>query len=107
MSRASMTTHGAPSPSETPEVLTLSEAADYLRLAESEVVELTAKQSLPGRKIGEQWRFLRSGIADWLLEPSQALRLLRHAGAMRDDADSEIMLEQIYEDRGRSNSPGR
>ena len=88
MSQASTTTHGGPSASDTPEVLTLSEAADCLRLAESEVVELTAKQSLPGRKIGEQWRFLRSGLAGWLLEPSPSQRLLRHAGALPDDPDA-------------------
>ncbi|HBJ34548.1 MAG TPA: DNA-binding protein [Planctomycetaceae bacterium] len=100
MSQASTTPSGGPSPSETPEVLTLSEAADYLRVTESEVIELTVKQSLPGRKIGEQWRFLRSGLADWLLEPSPSQRLLRHAGALPDAPDA--MLKQIYKDRGRS-----
>lgn len=52
------------------EVLTLAEAAQYLRVSEASVIDLTIKQQLPGRKIGDEWRFLRSGLADWLLAPT-------------------------------------
>jgi len=102
MSQASTTKkRGSQSPP-LPEVLTLEEAAEYLRVAESDVVDLATKHRLPGRKIGGQWRFLRIGLADWLLEPSGKERVLRHAGTLRDDPDREAMLEQIYQDRGRS-----
>jgi hypothetical protein len=57
---------------------------------------------LPGRKIGDEWRFLKRGLADWLLSPSQKERLLRHAGAMKNDPDLEWTLKGIYDDRGRS-----
>lgn len=100
MSQASATTHSASLPSDPPDVLTLSEAAEYLRLGESDVLRLTAEQALPGRKIGDHWRFLRSGLVGWLLEPSQKARLLRHAGALPYDSDTQSMLKQIYEDRG-------
>ena len=99
MSQASSITNGQ-SASDSPEVLTLAEAADFLRLSESEVVELTFKQSLPGRKIGSQWRFLRNGLTDWLLQLPQSQRLLRHAGAIPENP--EAMLNEIYQDRGRS-----
>ena len=88
-------------PKSPPEVLTLEEAAEYLRVSESEVVELATSHELPGRKIGEQWRFHRNGLIEWLLRPSAKERLLRHAGAMKDDPDLEAMVERIYQDRGR------
>jgi excisionase family DNA binding protein len=83
------------------EVLTLAEAAEYLRVSESDVVELATKHELPGRKIGDQWRFHKHGLADWLLRPSPKERLLRHVGAMKDDPDMKEMLDNIYRDRGR------
>lgn len=84
-----------------PEVLTLGEAAAYLRVSEEDVVDLATKHGLPGRKIGDQWRFHRKGLINWLLRPSAKERLLRHAGAMEGDPDLEPMLERIYRDRGR------
>jgi excisionase family DNA binding protein len=83
------------------EVLTLPEAAEYLRVSESDVIELATRQDLPGRKIGDQWRFLKRGLADWLLGPTGKARLLRHAGALKDDPDLEPMLKAIYKDRRR------
>lgn len=91
----------APASPVVPEVLTLAEAAEYLRVSEADVVELATKHELHGRKIGDQWRFHRRGLAEWLLRPSSKERLLRHAGAMKDDPDMEKMLDQIYRDRGR------
>lgn len=101
MSQATTDDTQAPVPIVLPDVLTLEEAAEYLRVSEPVVVELATKHELPGRKIGQQWRFHRQGLAEWLLRRSAKDRLLRHAGAMKDDPDIENMLEQIYRDRGR------
>jgi excisionase family DNA binding protein len=49
-----------------PDVLTLAEAADYLRLSIETVNSLALKGSIPGRKIENDWRFLKSAIDDWL-----------------------------------------
>jgi len=57
---------------------------------------------LPGRKIKDEWRFKRDALLDWLTNLSPKERLLRHAGAARDDPYREEMLERIYRDRGRS-----
>ncbi len=89
-------------PAVTLEVLTLAEAAAYLRVAEADVVDLATKHGLPGRKIRDQWRFHKKGLVDWLLRPSPKERLLRHAGAMAGDPDLEAMLARIYQERGRS-----
>src|SRR5690349_11876689 len=48
------------------EVLTLSEAAAYLRLPDADVLRLVAEQGLPTRRLGQEWRFLKAAIQDWL-----------------------------------------
>ncbi len=53
----------------TGEVLTLAEAAAYLRLPEEEVVRLAQMQDLPGRLAGAEWRFLKTAIKHWLSTP--------------------------------------
>ncbi|MEM7538311.1 MAG: helix-turn-helix domain-containing protein [Chloroflexota bacterium] len=48
------------------DILTLDEVATYLRLPE-DMVEQEAKSGLiPGRKIGDTWRFLRNAVDAWL-----------------------------------------
>ena len=48
------------------EVLDLAEAAALLRVAPDQVRELAQAHQLPGRLIGELWRFSRSGLLAWL-----------------------------------------
>ena len=85
-----------------PEVLTLEEAAEYLRVSESDISDLVRQQDLPGRKIGDQWRFLRAALQDWLRSPLlQKERLRELAGAWKDDPYLDDILEQIYKERGR------
>jgi excisionase family DNA binding protein len=51
------------------DVLTLEDAADYLKVEYGQIRRLIKEQGLPGRKIGDDWRFLRGAIADWLRAP--------------------------------------
>lgn len=83
------------------EVLTLAEAASFLRVPQADIAALVERQELPGRRIGKEWRFLKSALADWLRQPQRKLRLLRHAGAAQGDPNLPEMLERIYEERGR------
>lgn len=48
------------------EILTLSELAQYLRLAESTVYKLTREGTIPAQKLGKQWRFHKGAIDRWL-----------------------------------------
>jgi excisionase family DNA binding protein len=48
------------------EILTLSELAEYLRLAESTVYKLTREGTIPAQKLGKQWRFHKGAIDRWL-----------------------------------------
>jgi excisionase family DNA binding protein len=50
------------------EVLTLSEAAELLRADESAIEQLAESGELPGRKLGEDWRFSREAVLAWLAQ---------------------------------------
>lgn len=49
-----------------PDVLTLAEAAAYLRLTEEDVLRLVNEQALPARRLGNEWRFLKAAVQHWL-----------------------------------------
>jgi excisionase family DNA binding protein len=61
--------HHAFRPAELPEVLTPEQAAALLQVDEDAVLALAADGTLPGRRIGEQWRFARAALVAWLAEP--------------------------------------
>ena len=70
---------------ETVEVLTLEEAAVFLRVSPDAVLRLIVQQALPAREIEGEWRFLRAALADWLRERSGKAVLLSQVGAFADD----------------------
>jgi excisionase family DNA binding protein len=58
--------HHAFTPSAPPEVLTAGQAAELLQVPETELLALAEAGSLPGRRIGERWRFSRAALIEWL-----------------------------------------
>src|SRR5207249_6332896 len=48
------------------EVLTLPEAAAFLRVPEQAVTELVDKGALPAQRIGGAWRFLKRAVVEFL-----------------------------------------
>ena len=50
------------------EILTPAQLAGLLQVEEEVVVELADKGELPGRKVGEEWRFSREAVLAWLAE---------------------------------------
>ncbi len=80
------------------EVMTLAEAAAYLRLPESEVTRLVFDQGLPGRYTGTEWRFLKAALQDWLRTPpvrGGKEAFLSVAGAWKDMPD---LVNQVLEE---------
>jgi excisionase family DNA binding protein len=53
-------------PFEPAEVLSPPEVAELLQVEESVVEELAVSGELPARKIGDEWRFSRTAVLDWL-----------------------------------------
>jgi len=98
---------------DTPEVMTLAEAAAFLRLSEPVVRRLALNGRLPGRVAEGEWRFLRSALRIWLsgtdfAEPAKPAshlssrdKLLAVAGCLADDDTLEAMVEEIYRERKR------
>jgi len=50
-----------------PQVFTLEEVANYLKLSQEIVEQLAQNGKIPSRKIESSWRFLRTAIDDWLI----------------------------------------
>jgi excisionase family DNA binding protein len=56
-------------PAEVPEVLTPAQAAVLLQVEEEDVLALAEEGRLPGRRIGDGWRFARAALVTWLSQP--------------------------------------
>ncbi|SRR6266508_4164696 len=81
------------------EVLTLQEAANYLKLP-LETIEREARRGyIPGRRIEDTWRFLKTAIDDWLRAQNRRDILLQQAGALKDDPYLDELLAMIYHER--------
>lgn len=85
-----------------PEVMTAQEVAEFLRISEAVVRQYAVRGSIPGRQIGDDWRFWKAAIVEWLRGPSGKEILLSQFGALEDDIDDMRGVNQaIYADRGR------
>ena len=83
-------------------ILTLDEAAEFLRVPREEVLIMVDAQNLPGRKFGTEWRFLQSALLDWLARPTGKSALLGELGRIKDDPHAEELLRQVYKRRSRA-----
>ena len=63
-------------------VMTLEEAAEFLKVSETTVYQLLRDGQLKARKVGREWRFLKSELVAYLKE-----------GAAMNDA--KVMLDEI------------
>jgi excisionase family DNA binding protein len=86
-------------PRQLPSVLTLEEAAEYLRLSPDIVRQEAIAGKIPGQLIGEHWRFLRSAIDEWLKGRDFRTVLLQQVGAFADDDTLDLIQAQIDRDR--------
>jgi excisionase family DNA binding protein len=83
------------------EVLTLAEAAAFLRVPEQSVLRAVAEYGLEARQIDDEWRFLKSAVEDWLQHRSPKARLVAQAGALKDDPYLDAIMESIEAKRER------
>lgn len=56
-------------------ILTVKEAAAYLRLSEMTILRLANQGLIPGAKIGRQWRFTREAILGLVKHPEILRRM--------------------------------
>ena len=88
-----------------PDVLTLDEAAAYLRATPEQVRDLATRAELPGQPIGDDWRFLKPAMDDWLrngtkkkMTPKEIM--VSQIGALADDESMPALIEWLAGDRG-------
>ncbi len=82
------------------EILTLEEAADYLRLSPAIVHQKASRGIIPGQSIDDHsWRFLKSAIDDWLRRGDSRTVLLSQAGIFAEDEMLIAIQDQIDRDR--------
>jgi excisionase family DNA binding protein len=53
-------------PDPLPEVMTITDLAQYLQLSKSSLYKLVQSGKVPGQKIGKHWRFHKGVIDRWL-----------------------------------------
>ena len=84
-----------------PEVLTLEDAAHFLKLSPDAVARQAEAGQIPGRQVEGSWRFLLPRLEDWLGRRDSKAIFLEQAGAFRDDESMDELVAQIYKARGR------
>jgi excisionase family DNA binding protein len=58
----------------TEKLLTLEQVANYLNVDKFTVYRLLADKELPAFKVGNQWRFKRKMLENWLMQHSNLKR---------------------------------
>ncbi len=87
-----------------PDVLTVEEAAAYLRIPKETIQREAARGRIPGRQIDDTWRFLKVAIDDWLRSWDSRTILLHQAGALAADETLPELRATVYAERGRPES---
>jgi len=82
-------------------VLTLDEAAKFLRLSPNIIEEKAETGKLPGHRVGRSWRFSRAALEGWLRGRNSGRALLEMVEAFKDDDTMVPMLEKAYRERKR------
>jgi len=95
-----------------PEVLTLTEAAEYLRVAESELSKLASERGVPGQRIGEEWRFHKPALIGWLAYVAEPYRQFQGSISWLPESSSFSQILALLEARieakqGESEAPKR
>ncbi len=57
-----------------PDIMTIEEVADYLRVPVSSVYKLAQRGKIPASKVGRHWRFRREFIDQWIDEQAHGGR---------------------------------
>jgi excisionase family DNA binding protein len=85
------------------DVLTLTEAAVFLKVPEKLLHTDADAGKIPGRKIGEEWRFSKTALQSWLAKPEDVRSdkeiFLSLAGAWPDDEETRKMTKFLAKSR--------
>ena len=57
-----------------PEIMTIEEVADYLRVPVSSLYKLAQQGKIPASKVGRHWRFRREFIDRWINDQARGVK---------------------------------
>ena len=94
-------------------VMTLTEAAVFLRVSDKALADKAKEGGVPARQIGGEWRFLRQALVDWLYAGARESvngaprrprtgskeAVANHFGILRGHDDLEATLADVAEQR--------
>jgi excisionase family DNA binding protein len=75
---------------QTERVLTLEEAAAFLRVSEAALADKATAGEVPAQQIGGEWRFLQRALVDWLYASASV------NGAPRADSGSKEAVLKVF-----------
>ncbi len=73
-----------------------------MRMPEEKIERQALQGNIPGRRIEDEWRFLKTAVDDWLRSQDARKILINQAGALSDDKTLDDLRLKIYSGRGRS-----
>lgn len=75
-------------------VMTLEDAADFLKVSSTTVYQLTRSGELPARKVGREWRFVKSQLVSFLKHGGDTMT---STSVMTDEHGGEYKIENGQE----------
>jgi excisionase family DNA binding protein len=104
-------TNAKPKAAVSTDILTLEEAAEYLRVPSHSLQAEAATGRVPGRLIAGEWRFSKSALLAWLAQterfrPGSKEAVLSVAGIWKDDPTVDAMMKDIEERRRKNTVAG-
>ena len=104
--------NGTPKAAESSDILTLEEAAAFLRVQASALQADALAGRVPSRFVAGEWRFSKSAFLTWLQTPAESTSkkprpgskeaVLSVAGLWKDDPTVDDMIRDIYEQRRKN-----
>ena len=79
-------------------LMTLTELAGYLQVAEKTIMRMISRGEIPALKIGSQWRFSRPMVDDWILSSMKVVPQNDLAKLMMDSHDLVPLSRLVHAD---------
>lgn len=75
-------------------VMTLDDAADFLKISSTTIYQLVRAGEVPARKVGREWRFLKSQLVTYLKQGGDSMT---NSSVMTDEQGGEYKIENGQE----------
>jgi len=80
------------------ELMTVDEVAEYLRVTEQTIYRLLRRRKIPASKVGQQWRFDRASIDEWLRQNSVGVQA--NILVIDDEETIQALFKETIEESG-------